>query len=235
MKTVNLIGVQHTNEEETVFIKTVISQVQPDVIFLELGEYRYKLIKEGVNLSTFMDMTKSRILGLNLRGRLVNNTLITVQAIQSLRSGTLFKSVDMKPAFMMGQELEIDVIPIDMEQHQIMNNLGTSTLNINNMQEFRQRFQKIRTEGTHDLRPTSKSEITDIDNLESLREMANRKKQVVPTYYKVLIEDRNEFMAENIIETMRNYDDGVAIIGALHVPGMITELQARGFDTSVYL
>lgn len=233
MSEVHLIGVQHTNEKETVFIKTIISQVQPDVIFLELGEYRLQLIKDGINLSRFLNRTRGYVFDLNFRGRLVTRTLTTAQMIQAIKSGTLFKSVDMKPAFKIGEQMDIDVIPIDMNQHEIMNKLGTEIININNMQEFTQRFTQRMSE--HKSGNLSNRNDFDINNLESLREIANRKKEVVPTYYKVLIEDRNEFMTQNITEEMRQHSTGLAVVGALHTPGLMDKLQAQGFNVEVHL
>ncbi len=49
----------------------------------------------------------------------------------------------------------------------------------------------------------------------------------VPTIAKILIEDRNKFMAKNLRELEDKFDSVLAVVGDAHVPGMMKELEGR--------
>lgn len=53
----------------------------------------------------------------------------------------------------------------------------------------------------------------------------------MPSISKVLIEDRNKYMAENIKELERKYDSVVAVVGDGHVPGLLEELEGEEVET----
>ncbi len=53
----------------------------------------------------------------------------------------------------------------------------------------------------------------------------------MPSISKVLIDDRNKFMAENIKELEKRYDSVVAVVGDGHVPGLLKELEDKDVET----
>lgn len=53
----------------------------------------------------------------------------------------------------------------------------------------------------------------------------------MPSVSKVLIQDRNKYMAENIKELERRYENVVAVVGDGHVPGLLKELDGEDVET----
>ncbi len=53
----------------------------------------------------------------------------------------------------------------------------------------------------------------------------------MPSISKILIDDRNRFMAESIKELDKKYDSIVAVVGDGHVPGLLKELDDKEVET----
>lgn len=231
MKTVHLIGVHHNNPEETELIEQVIENVQPDVIFIEEGEERFSIMKDDMNVFKLAEITKTRIINYNMRGRMVRRIMAMQQIIDSIMHGTLFKSVDMRPAFEIGQKMNIDVIPIDKNISQTMNKLGKEAFNISNMQQFTKRFRKRMNSKQSDI----SSKNINKDNLKSLRIVNERAKKTLPNIHRVLITDRDQIMIQNINKNMQTQNIAVAVVGAAHVPGISNGLKKLGYNVEVHL
>ncbi len=53
----------------------------------------------------------------------------------------------------------------------------------------------------------------------------------MPSISRVLIDERNDHMAENIKELDKRYDSVIAVVGDGHVPGLLKELQGEDVET----
>lgn len=225
MKTIHLIGVNHTNPEETKLISEVIHSVKPDIIFIERGQDTFKLMQEGINFRTMPDILKTRIMDYNMKGRMMHRLLGSVQMIKSIRTGTLFQSVDMTPAHKMGEAHNIDVIPIDRDISVTMNKLGDEVFNISNIREYREKIDKVGITPMH----------LDEDDLQSLRRYVEERRSVTPNVHSVMVDERDNIMVENINQNIQDGDTGVVVVGAVHAPGMIDILQDMGYNIEVHL
>lgn len=225
--TIHLVGVNHTDPNSEILVRETISNIQPNVIFLEVGDYRFERMKSDSKTKNIIELIKSRIIDLRPRGRVVHSVFSIRQLISMIITGTIPGNVDMIPALELGQEMGIEVIPIDMDQFRLMNKLGRSMFSLDALLSFnpRERIEFIHSFSINDA----------TNSLEALEKLAYHIKQIIPARYSVLIEERNNLMVENIDQSMNRNDKAVVVIGALHVPGMTEQLEQRGYDIKVHL
>ena len=50
-------------------------------------------------------------------------------------------------------------------------------------------------------------------------------KERYPNFYRVLVEDRNKYMAKKLFKLMRNYNKIVAVVGAGHEEEIIEDIK----------
>lgn len=226
--TIHLIGVIHTDLKSKPLVRTTINKVQPDIVFLEVGEYRLNMLQNNSRTEKLFISFRERIFKLRPRGRIIHSAVSINQMIRSIISeGVIVGNVDMLPAIKSAEKIGAEIIPIDMDQHTMMNKLGRSVFSIESLLNFnpRERIEFIRSiDFQHD-----------ITTLEGLSKIDHNMSRIIPQRYKVLVTQRNNIMTENIQQSINKNDTGVAIIGALHVPGMKENLEQLGYDVEVHL
>jgi pheromone shutdown protein TraB len=69
--------------------------------------------------------------------------------------------------------------------------------------------------------------LNSIPNQDLILDLMKKVKNIYPSVYKILVHDRNKFMATNLHNIMlKNPDKNIlAVVGAGHVPGMIELLK----------
>lgn len=224
---IHLVGVIHTDPNSELLVRAVINSIQPDIVFLEVGKYRLNILQSNSKIEKITNSMRGRIFKLRPRGRIIHQFMGIRQLINSFKEGTVIGSVDMIPAINAAEKIGARIEPIDMEQHKIMNKLGKSMISIQSLLNFNLR-ERIEFIESFDLQDST-------ETLQGLSELEYSMSQIIPQRYNVLVTERNKLMVDNIQQVMNNNDVGVTVVGALHLPGMIKELQNRGFDVEIHL
>ena len=58
-----------------------------------------------------------------------------------------------------------------------------------------------------------------------IKEVLTKVKDRYPNFYKVLVSDRNKFMAVRLVKLMQDHSKIVAVVGAGHEDGLIEEIK----------
>lgn len=73
-----------------------------------------------------------------------------------------------------------------------------------------------------------KFDLEDLTEEEVVEELISSFKEISESAYEVLIEERNEYMANQIVETLRSRGGKfLCVVGAGHIPGLAEKLQSR--------
>lgn len=68
-------------------------------------------------------------------------------------------------------------------------------------------------------------DLSKVPEKEIIVKMLKHVKERYPNFYKVLVEDRNKFMAKKLFKLMQNYEKIVAVVGAGHEEEIIEEIK----------
>ena len=76
-----------------------------------------------------------------------------------------------------------------------------------------------------------KIDLTKVPEKELIKKLLDLTKKRYPNFYKVLVSDRNKFMAKKLFKLMRNYNKIVAVVGAGHEDEIAEEIK-RLYDSN---
>jgi len=207
-KEIVLIGVGHIFDIKKK-IKELIAQEAPPAIAIELDEKR---------LYALMNKTKRKGLG-------IYSLLSFSQAIMAKKFGVVAGN-EMMAAVEFAKEKQIPLYCIDMDSYFIINKLWKSIGFKDKIKMFLSIFASIFL---------SKKRIKkEIDRLEKGNIMEEMEKYF-PDLKKILVDERNEYMAKNILKILEKHDKVVAIVGEGHVNGMENLLKEHANVKSVHL
>lgn len=117
---------------------------------------------------------------------------------------------------------EIDIIPIDIGLKDISN--GFKSINGDELAKFLDEMNKMNSqEGQQDFLQEFDELSKNINNPEFLDSIIGKLKEDMPNIYRVLIEDRNIIMANNILEILAESSEEeriLAVVGAGHLAGI---------------
>ena len=71
-------------------------------------------------------------------------------------------------------------------------------------------------------------DLSKVPKKDMIDQMLKQVKDRYPNFYKVLVEDRNKYMAKKLFKLMKNYSKIVAVVGAGHEEEIIEEIKNLG-------
>ncbi len=218
MKKVIIVPTSHIAEQSIRKIKEVIEKEKPDCIAVELDAIRYKALKEeqkGSSLASIKDMGFATYL-----------IFFLLKYLQKKLGGMvgIVPGSDMLAAVDSAKENKINVAFIDLDIRMTAYKFKTEI-------PFREKLKMIKyviattfliTFGKY--LPFRKSEkgidLTKVPEKDFIKEAMNIFKGQFPKLYKILLTDRNKFMAKNILSIIGHFDTLVVVIGAGHEEGI---------------
>lgn len=212
---VTLIGTSHVSKESISTVRETIESVDPDVVAIELGPRRYTKPTRGkISVDADIDV--------HLRTRLFLPLIQKVQSRAAEERGTE-ENTDMEEAIEAAQSTESDVALIDRD---ILKTFGEYWRNSGIVESMR----LISSIGLALARGHS-SILNVKENQKDIQQEVNDYLSITerkfPSFKQEFIIERDEEMAGRIQNIREKSDSTVVVVGAAHIPGILSELQDK--------
>jgi len=213
-KNLYLIGTSHISEESVKEVEDVITNLQPNVVALELDRTRY--IQMNSKQQRRLKLSNLRFLGfkafiLNIFGAWLERRL-------GKKVGTEPGS-EMKKAIELAKKFNIEIALIDQDIKLTLNKL---IARLTRKEKFN--FLKDLILGSEDY----DFNIKKVPSNTQINKIINNLKIKYPSFYLTVIKERNEIMAKNLYKLMNINNDKkvVGIVGAGHERAIIGEVKS---------
>jgi pheromone shutdown-related protein TraB len=207
-KRLTIVGTAHVSPRSIEEVKEVIERERPEAVAVELCYKRYRTLTEGIREDIpIIDVIK--------RGE---TFLLLFQLILSHFQKKIGEEYGVKPgdemlaAIEKAKEIGADVLLIDRDITVTFKRFWSSLSSFEKLKLF---FHYIRS-------LFSKEEI-DVDEMlkeDVLSTLVKEFRKISPNAAKILIDERDEYMAANLLQAMQRYNRIVAVVGAGHKDGI---------------
>ncbi|ADB57442.1 TraB/GumN family protein [Archaeoglobus profundus] len=203
MAEVYIVGTAHVLRESVEKVHKVIEEVNPDAVAVELCPRRYNALINNVQSISLSDVLKSGNISLALLQIVLAYFQRKIGEETGVRPGE-----EMLTAIKKARELGADVLLIDRD-------IGITFQRLWQKMSF---FEKLKF-GWNILKGLfSKEDVEDVaSNVDSLIEEFRK---ISPKAGEVLIDERDAYMAYNIIRVSERYNKIVVVVGAGHKKGI---------------
>ncbi|MBF0234212.1 MAG: TraB/GumN family protein [Desulfamplus sp.] len=218
-KKITLIGTAHVSKESAELVKDVIHNEKPDTVCVEICSTRLKSIKDKDSWRN-MDIVKV------IREK--KSMLLLINLMLASFQKRLAEKFDIKPGQEMINAIEAaqlegsTLVPVDRE---IQTTLTRVWRSMGFWEKIKLMFQLILSLGASE--DITEEEIERMKQEDILQTLLADVKKSHPIIEKVLIDERDQYLAEKIRTAPG--DNIVAVVGAGHVPGI---KRYMGSDTS---
>lgn len=199
---IELRGTSHVASRDLDRIRAVVDEVDPDVVALELDRNRLSALLSGER-----EAARDPFLRL----------MQWVQDLLGKRAGAAPGS-DMLAAFRAAEAHGLDVALIDRD-------IGETVRRLKHLP----RLEKVKFAGFLLLAPlllrAEPLDLEDVPEQAMVDEMLVRLEVSFPGLYDVLVEERNDVMADRLRVLEQEYGEVLAFVGAAHVPGLAERLE----------
>ncbi|MEM5804440.1 MAG: TraB domain-containing protein [Candidatus Aenigmatarchaeota archaeon] len=202
MASIRIIGTSHISPQSARKVKEIIRKEKPDCVTVELCPERFWALRRGYERP-------------KLSAGLTHYLLGIIQQHLGNMTGVL-PGTEMMKAAEAGQEVGAKVVLIDKDIHEIMDGIAR----VSAWEKFRL-FGKLFVSllvapfshgAKIDLRKVPPERVVD----QAMEEM----KRDMPGFYRVLVTDRNEYMAGWIKRLGKDYNKIIVVVGAGHKKGL---------------
>ena len=212
----HIVGTSHIAIQSIDEVKVVIQRYNPKIIALELDIARLKsLLSHEETRLKFKDIKRFGIRGFlfNIIGAYIEKKL---GKLVGIKPGT-----EMRTAIEIAKEKKLKVALIDQDISITLKNL---TCRLTTKEKIR--FISDIIKGFFS-KNKLKIDLSKVPSKDFIRKITLQVKKRYPSIYKTLIEDRDLYMAKALYKIMNlnNEDNVVAIVGAGHVDGIISNIK----------
>lgn len=208
---IEIVGTSHISSELVNEIENIINRENPDLIALELDESRLYALLRGERRSNFS---------------FIINFLSLIQNYFGRKTG-IFPGEEMLRAFEIAQKKQIPIALIDREIEITLKKFNSIPL-IEKMKLFfflPLIFIPFPRGIKFDIRKVPPKDLVDY----AMKELNKR----FPNLYRILVEERDIYMAGNLMNLYNDYEKILAFVGAGHVRGIKKILEEKGFEVNI--
>jgi len=208
LKKLIIVGTAHVSKESVENVKRIIEEEKPDAVAVELCYRRYKtLVEDYREVLPITDLIK--------RGE---TFLLLFQTILSYFQRRIAKDYgvrvgeEMLAAIEKAREIGADVLLIDRD----------ITITLKRFWQSLSFFEKLKLVYyvIKDFFSKEEIEIEELMKEDILDRLVKEFRKISSNAARVLIDERDEYMAAKLIEAMQKYDKIVAVVGAGHKKGI---------------
>lgn len=210
-RTILLIGTAHISQESVDLVEQVISQEKPDCVCIELDEKRYKALSEKERWQK-LDL-KSIIRKKQLSTLMVNMLMASYQKKLGGQLGVA-PGTELLTAAITAKNNDIPISLCDRDLRITLRRAWKSTSFFKKGYLFTSLLASI-----FDRTEVSEEKLTELKKKDVLAEMMEEMGDALPDVKRVLIDERDIYLAEKIKSSVGKRM--VAVVGAGHVQGMI--------------
>lgn len=212
-----IVGTAHISRQSADLVREVIENEKPDVVCVELDEKRLKALSE-----------KNRWESLDLRQIIKNKQLSTLMV--NLVLSSYQKKLGEKLGVMPGTELLEAVntsnenkIPVELCDREVRVTLRRAWHSMNLWQKSK--FLSGGLAGLFEKQELTEEKLAELRNKDVLSEMMDEIGKAMPVLKKVIIDERDQYIAQKM-----KYSNGkkvVSVVGAGHVKGIVKSLESN--------
>lgn len=202
---VTVIGTAHISEESVEEVQKTIRDVRPDLVGVELDEDRFESLRDGSGWKD-MDIVEAIRDG---RGPmlLINLVMSIYQRRMGLKEGVkpgseLLKGVET------AEELGIEYRLVDRDINRTFSRMLSEL-------SFWEKMKLVASLFVAE----DEMEVEDLKESDMLTTIVQELEDEFPTIKRVFLDERNEYMAEKILE--EDFEHAVLVVGAAHVDGVV--------------
>lgn len=215
-KNIYIVPTSHASEKSGEDVRQAINNVKPDIVGLELDNSRIKRF-ENDNLENLSDRSSMEILkstkGIGIKGRVILTIFSIMQTKIASKLGIDILGLDMKAGYDTAKENNVPIALID-RNIQITFNRFTEQISI--IEFIKTIFGFIIAYIMMFFTSTEDYDMESTDISEAVDHMGD----YFPTLKRTLIDERDEYIAQNAIEIGKNNDRTLIVIGAAHENGV---------------
>lgn len=212
-----IVGTAHISQQSADLVRQVIENEKPDVVCVELDEKRFKALSE-----------KNRWENLNLKQIIREKQLSTL--IINLVLASYQKKLGEKLGVSPGSELleAVNVanenkIPIELCDREVRITLRRAWHSMGLWQKMKLIAGGFG--GIFEKQELTEEKLTELRSKDVLSEMMDELGKAMPVLKKVIIDERDQYLAEKMKEAKGNKI--VSVVGAGHVKGMVNALNSN--------
>lgn len=209
-----IVGTSHISKQSIEEVKQVISTQNPEVLALELDKGRLQaLLSNQKRKIGIQDIKRFGFKGF-LFGYIGQWVEHKMGDIVEVAPGT-----EMLEAYKTAKQFECKISLIDQEINITLKNLSKE---ITWKEKFRFIYDIIKSIF---VKEEIKFDLHKVPSEKIIKELLEKVKVRYPSIYKVIVTDRNNYMAKRLYILMQNCDSVVAIVGAGHSDEIIKEIK----------
>jgi len=218
-KNLTILGTSHIARQSLEQVKSAIEAYKPDILALELDKRRLiALFSKRPRKPYYGDIRAIGLQGFifNLIGAFVEKRLGKMVGVKP--------GSEMKLAYQIAQQKKLRVALIDQRIEVTLRNFSEK---FTWQEKFRFLFDILK--GFFVRRPLVRIDLTKVPEEKLIKQMIKQVKKRYPNFYKVLVEDRNKVMANNLAALMKMFPDKriLAIVGAGHEKELINLVKQK--------
>ena len=205
-----IIGVAHVLPSSSAEVRDTILRERPDIVAVELDPIRY---------AAMLQERKPRLSDVIRAGP----NIILLSALLYLTQGKFSRETGM-PA---GDEMLVAIKhanEVGAQVHFVDQYLGTTLQRLAKMMPLREKIRLV-AEMLIGLLPVGKGfDLSGITDEQVVSRILGDFKRISPTATEVLINERDDYMSQRLVELLATGKKIVAVVGAGHVPGIYKKL-----------
>ncbi len=212
-----IVGTAHISRQSADLVKDVIEKEKPDVVCVELDEKRFKALSE-----------KNRWENLDLKSIIRQKQLSTL--IVNLLLSSYQKKLGEKLGVMPGTELLEAVqtaneknIPVELCDREVRITMRRAWNSMNLWQKSK--FLSGGLAGIFEKQNLTEEKLAELRNKDVLSEMMNEIGKAMPILKRVIIDERDQFIAQRMKDCSGRKI--VSVVGAGHVKGIVKFLESN--------
>ncbi len=210
-----LIGTSHIAKESIDEVERIITEERPDVVALELDKGRFYALLHGIKGRIGINEVKT----IGFKGYLFAK-------IGEFAERKLGNKVGISPGEEMLKAAKIaskEGIKIALVDQKIEVTLKNFSKELTWREKFR--FVSDIFKGIFSKKYRIKIDLRKVPKKDLINKMLKQVKERYPNFYKVLVTDRNKYMAKKLFRLMQDYKKVVAVVGAGHEDEIIEEIK----------
>lgn len=224
-----IVPTSHASEKSSQDVKDAVSRYKPELIAIELDQNRLKRLKQD-SLNSDDDKSIKDLIGntknIGLKGRIVLILFSMMQSNIAEKLGIDLLGLDMLAGYEASVENEIPLALVDKDMNETFNRFSDEVSTkeaLGSVLKFLVAYIQISRMSEEEIDEGLGKETEDIDIEEAIEAM----EEAFPTFKSVLIDDRNQHIADSTYEASRQFGDAVLVIGAAHKKGVISILSEK--------
>ncbi|MBI2148728.1 TraB family protein [Candidatus Woesearchaeota archaeon] len=210
-----LIGTSHIAKQSILEVEKIITEEKPEVVALELDKGRFFALAN--NVKGRLSLKDIKIIG--FKGYLFAKLGEFAERWLGSKVG-VSPGEEMLKAAKVGAKNRCKIALIDQKIEVTLKNFSKE---ITFKEKFRFIYDILRSLFNKKYR--IKIDLNKVPEKDLIDSLLKQVKERYPNFYKVLVDDRNKYMAKRLFKLMKEYSKIVAVVGAGHEEEIIEEIK----------